>query len=237
MVILKQLQDYVYEITGSALLKDLSVGIYTFCFWAFLLLLIYFIIKKGFKYIRELITLKKMSKSGIRDIDRMDGFQFETYLKSLLKELGYKSSVTSGTHDYGADLIMKKEGKKVVIQAKRYGFKNKVGISAIQQVYSSKPYYKAHECWVMTNSQFTKSAKQLAKSCDVKLYDRYKLIDIINKINPSMTAKNVSEQVAPKNRNCPRCSGELVLRKSKTGNQFMGCNNYPRCTHTEPIAK
>lgn len=28
---------------------------------------------------------------------------------------------------------------------------------------------------------------------------------------------------------CPRCGGQLVLRKSKDGRSFYGCSNYPKC--------
>lgn len=195
------------------------------------------VLKKVYQWIKERNMLKKLSKAGMYDIDRMDGFQFEVYLKALCKELGYRSSVTDGSHDFGADLIMKKDGKKVVIQAKRYGYKNRVSLDAVQQVYAAKPYYKADECYVMTNSLFTKSAKQLAKACDVKLYDRYELAAFINKVNVEVTAKNVAATVEPETRKCPVCSSDLIQRKSKVGNRFMGCSNYPSCTHTEPIAK
>lgn len=31
--------------------------------------------------------------------------------------------------------------------------------------------------------------------------------------------------------NCPKCGGELVLRKGKYG-KFYGCSNYPKCRFT-----
>ena len=38
---------------------------------------------------------------------------------------------------------------------------------------------------------------------------------------------------------CPRCGGKLVLRTAKkgpnSGNQFLGCENFPKCRHTEAI--
>lgn len=197
---------------------------------------IYNIFRFIYNKIKENKYHKKLASSGIKDIDKMDGLQFEIYLKALLKELGYKSEVTTSTHDFGADLVMKKDGKKVVIQAKRYGYKNRVSIDAVQQIYAAKPYYKAQECWIMTNSLFTKSAVKLAKACDVKLFDRYKLVDFINKVNPTVTASEVASTVEPEHRKCPVCSGELVKRTSRTGNNFMGCSNYPKCKHTEPIA-
>src|SRR5699024_6069224 len=99
---------------------------------------------------------RKLSQSGMQYIDKMDGLQFEAYLKVLLKKLGYKSKITTSSHDFGADLIMNNNRKKIVIQAKRYGYKNKVSLDAIQQVYTAKTYYNADESVVITNSTFTK---------------------------------------------------------------------------------
>jgi len=35
---------------------------------------------------------------------------------------------------------------------------------------------------------------------------------------------------------CPECGGKLVVRVSRKG-RFLGCSNYPTCTHTEPLPK
>ncbi len=56
-------------------------------------------------------------KSAIRDIDQMDGRQFEFILEAIFTKLGYKAAVTNGSHDFGADLIFEGENR-VVIQAK-----------------------------------------------------------------------------------------------------------------------
>lgn len=35
---------------------------------------------------------------------------------------------------------------------------------------------------------------------------------------------------------CPRCSAALVVRRNgETGEEFVGCQNYPACTYTEPL--
>lgn len=199
-----------------------------------------FILYHGISFFIQLIRkkrfLKKLAKSGIKEIDQMDGIQFEYYLEALFKEIGYRPEVTKGSHDFGADLIMKKNGKKIVIQAKRYGYKNNVSLDAVQQIHTAKTYYKADEAWVVTNSMFTKSAKKLASGCGVILYDREKLVEFINQVNPSVTASQVVSEVEPESRKCKVCGGELVRRKSNKGNFFMGCSNFPQCRHTEKIA-
>lgn len=210
-----------------------------------LTLLIFFILIYGcfklvkyawFKY-KFYKNQKKLAQSGIEYIDKMDGLQFETYLMALFNELGYKSKITIGSHDFGADLIMKKENEKISVQAKRYGYKNKVGISAIQEVYTSIPFYNTQRACVITNSFFTKSAYKIAKACNVKLINRIDLIEYINQINPEITAKQVTEEVEPEARKCPECKAQLVVRTSKNNKKFFGCSNFPKCNHTESINK
>jgi len=74
--------------------------------------------------------------------------------------------------------------EKIVIQAKRYGVKIWVSLSAVQEVYGAKAYYKANQAWVVTNSYFTKQAKELAAACDVTLVDRADLQKFINEVKP-----------------------------------------------------
>jgi restriction system protein len=84
---------------------------------------------------------ERLRSSGIKDIDSMDGIQFEHYLKELYLSRGYSAEVTSASGDYGADLLLKKDGKKIVVQAKRYT--KDVGIKAVQEVMGAKSYYQA----------------------------------------------------------------------------------------------
>lgn len=199
------------------------------------LYMFFHILKWSAGKIREIRILKRMAKSGIRYIDKMDGFQFEVYLKALFRELGYRPEVTKRSCDYGVDVILKGKNR-IVIQAKRYGIKNRVGIRAVQEVYAGKAYYKADEAWIVTNSVFTKQAEELAKACQVKLIDRLELQNLINKVNPEQKAETVYTQVDPAKRKCPVCKNQLVIRYSKKNdNKFFGCSQFPSCTHTEAI--
>ncbi|KAB2489654.1 restriction endonuclease [Priestia endophytica] len=199
----------------------------------FLLIVCFYVIRFIYRWIGERIALKRLAQSGIPYIDQMDGFQFEFYLKSLFQELGYQAQVTPKSGDFGADLIMKGP-QKIVIQAKRYGRKNRVGISAIQQVYGAQAYYKADKAWVVTNSLFTKRARALAKACNVQLFDRQALQELILEVNPTHTAEKVYQEVKLESRTCPTCGKVLVVRQGKK-NQFFGCSSFPQCRHTEPI--
>lgn len=197
--------------------------------------MIFHMLNWGYGKIRDIRILKRMAKSGIRIIDKMDGYQFEVYLKALFRELGYRPEVTKRSCDYGVDVVLKGKNR-IVIQAKRYGIKNRVGIRAVQEVYAGKAYYKADEAWIVTNSYYTKQAEELAKACNVKLIDRVGLQHFINKVNPEQKAEDVYQQVEPAERKCPICKNQLVIRYSKKNdNKFFGCSQFPSCTHTEAI--
>ncbi|MGG6899126.1 restriction endonuclease, partial [Rhizobium sp. BR 315] len=128
-------------------------------------------------FILFLLNRKKINRlknSGISDIDQMDGFQFEYYLNELFKSNGYTSQVTKSRGDYGADLILKRDGEVIAVQAKRHS--KPVGLKAIQEITAAKGFYRANKAWVVTNNSFTKQAINLASSLDVKLIGREELI-------------------------------------------------------------
>ncbi|UOQ43396.1 restriction endonuclease [Halobacillus salinarum] len=140
---------------------------------------------------RRSVEKQKIKASGIGEIDRMKGSQFEKYLSVLFQNLGYQAKVTKINGDYGADLVLKKDSKVIVVQAKRYS-KN-VGIKAVQEVHSSQNYYKAQEAWVVTNSEYTVAPKKLAQTNNVRLIDRVQLVGLMLKVNRKKdTASRVS---------------------------------------------
>ncbi|KPY45375.1 restriction endonuclease [Pseudomonas syringae] len=103
-------------------------------------------------------------------VDAMDGFQFEAFLVEIFQTIGYDVKGTQKTADQGADLFVSRFGKTMVIQAKNYT--SSVGNSAVQQAISAKAFYGCDDAMVVTNSWFTKSAKELALTANVRLVDR-----------------------------------------------------------------
>ncbi|MCM3791080.1 restriction endonuclease [Domibacillus indicus] len=130
-----------------------------------------------FQWQRQKSAKNKMVQSGIKEIDVMNGREFENYLGALFEAMGYEVEVTPASGDYGADLLMEKDETFIVVQAKRYS--KAVGISSIQEVFSAKMYYQADEAWVVTNNTFSKNAFELAKRSGVKLIARRELIELI----------------------------------------------------------
>jgi restriction system protein len=123
----------------------------------------------------RLRQLRRLARSGIADIDRMDGRTFEEYLGLLFGRLGYRAEVTPSTGDYGADLVVARDGVRQVVQAKRWN--RPVGVTAVQQVVAARSYYHCQGALVVTNRGFTASARRLARANGVKLWDRQDLVE------------------------------------------------------------
>lgn len=105
------------------------------------------------------------------------GREFEEFLETLYKELGYIVTLTPESNDQGADLVIEKNNIKTVVQAKFYS--NSVGNSSVQQVVGAIKYYNADQGMVVTNSVFTRSARELAKANGIKLVSGEALENIL----------------------------------------------------------
>ncbi|AJG91178.1 restriction endonuclease (plasmid) [Bacillus tropicus] len=106
----------------------------------------------------------------LESIDEMDGYQFEEFVAKLFVEMGYKAEVTNSSGDYGIDVIAKRKGLSIGIQAKRYS--DKVPNKAVQEVIAGISYYKLDQGLVITNNYFTRQAQNQAKGTNVLLWDR-----------------------------------------------------------------
>ena len=132
--------------------------------------------------LKEEESRKSLLDSGILEVDEMTGKEFERFLAVHFRKCGYSVDLTQDSQDYGADLILYEYGWTTVVQAKRS--KNPVGIKAVQEVAGAVRHYNGNKGRVITNNRFTENACKLAKSNDVELWDRKKLIEFI------LTAKN-----------------------------------------------
>lgn len=185
------------------------------------------------KYIRNKKQNEILLNSGIDIADKMSGEEFEKFLLVHFQKLGYKGSTTPKTNDYGADLVLTKDGEKIVVQAKRWS--SKVGIEAVQQIIGAKSYYNANNSIVATNNYFTPNAINLANSSSVEIWDRPKLLEIMSKSNGREIAKEATNQIDISKRIlCHKCGSEMLLKKGKYGS-FYGCYKYPKCKYTKSI--
>lgn len=134
------------------------------------------------------IYRKLHRKYTLKQLDKMDGHQFEYACADILKANGYKHvKVTRSSGDFGVDVIAEKDKVRYAIQCKRYN--HKLDNTPIQEVVGGLAYYQCDKGAVMTNQYFTEPAKQLAQVNDIELLDRDTLSHMVDKTEKSFDDK------------------------------------------------
>ena len=101
----------------------------------------------------------------------MNGYEYEETCAQVLRNRGFsRVKVTKSSGDQGIDIIAYKNGEKYGIQCKYYS--SPVGNKAVQEAYAGSKFYDCTQSAIMTNSTFTKSAKELARKLDVQLWEK-----------------------------------------------------------------
>ena len=136
------------------------------------------------------LIMQNIEEDDIEDINESicSPYEYETSITNAFSNLGWIAFQTKGSGDQGADVIIEKYGYKFVVQCKLYN--QPVGNKAVQEVTSAQSYYEAVGAVVVTNNEYTKSARQLAESQNVWLLHDSQLAewdslmnDIIKKAN------------------------------------------------------
>ena len=118
-------------------------------------------------------------KDYMYNFDLMTGVEFELFCKNILHLNGFQNlKTTKGSGDQGIDLLAEKDGIQYGIQCKCYN--SDIGNKAVQEAFAGKTFYNCHVAVVLTNQHFTRNAIELAQANKVLLWDREKLINLID---------------------------------------------------------
>jgi len=179
----------------------------------------------------RIVRRRRLARSGIANIDRFGGEMFEQYLELLFERLGYAVERTRFAGDYGGDLVLRKDGVRTVVQAKRYN--KPVGVRAIQEAVAAKGYYGCTEAMVVSNAHYTKQAAHLARTNHVVLWDRDALIrqlaamDAGERVREATTPVSVTKPssviVAQADPALPRVESCEVCAKGLTAGERQYC--------------
>lgn len=130
-----------------------------------------------------------------------------------------------------------------VMQNQTHIYRLKQAISANVPMYSVIVFVKANLDYV--DSEYVYNlyglkylVSELSKVIDDETVDKVASEIMEFKLNPAKTNKEHVQEIRQikrdiENNVCPRCGGNLVLRHSKDGRSFYGCENYPRCKFTK----
>ena len=110
------------------------------------------------------------------ETDSLSPAAFEAHCARLLALQGWSTRTTALTGDQGADIIAEKDGLRLIVQCKLLG--RPVGNKAVQEAHAAKTHFGARHAAVVTNADFTRSARDLAATTGVLLLHHSQLGDV-----------------------------------------------------------
>lgn len=141
---------------------------------------------------------RRLDRSGLDEIDRMDGTTFEFFLGDLFRRLGCRVEHTGG------DLVVTRDGRRTAVRATRPS--KQIGVEAVQDAIAAREANSCDEALVITNSSFTEAANKLARDNGIELWDRNVLMDV------RLRADEALQPRAPEFPSCAAC-GRPVTEK------------------------
>ncbi|MGJ0514878.1 MAG: restriction endonuclease [Methylomicrobium sp.] len=132
---------------------------------------------------------RQYGKQQAAELSQLSGTEFEEYLAGLFRHHGYQVEMTPTSGDYGADLLLTKQGERTAVQAKCYT--GSVGVSAVQEALSGMAYYHCQSAWVVTTGSYTPNAIELARKSNVRLLDSTELGILIKQIDDKRAPQGV----------------------------------------------
>ena len=151
-----------YESDGGTLLQEPSVDVDYFEF--------------DYDYDEEQYVYDQIQKIQctideiLHDSDKiyaLSSREFEELIAELFRRQGYDVTLTQATRDGGSDIIATyTKGNipyMVLIECKRYGHKNKVGVGLVRQLLGVQTDKKANKAVLVTTSSFSKDAVEFAE--------------------------------------------------------------------------
>ncbi len=123
--------------------------------------------------------LEKRRKTRERNLDQLTALspeEFEKEIAELFRNLGFVVKLTPFTRDGGKDAILMKDGKKYLVECKKYSNGNMVSRPKVQKFYSAVEMENAAGGYFVTTSRFSGNARLFVENEHIK----GKNIELIN---------------------------------------------------------
>lgn len=123
----------------------------------------------------------RVKRKTLKELQRMNPFEFEQYVSRVLQANGYRRvKVSSKTNDGGKDIVCyDRFGRKCVVEVKRYADHNLIGRPLIQKLHSCMIHERATRAIFVTTSDFNQNAVQYAKGKNIDLINGKQFVNMI----------------------------------------------------------
>ncbi|MDP3212191.1 restriction endonuclease [Methylotenera sp.] len=177
-------------------------------------------------------------QSGIESIRDMSWQDFELLVGEAFRRKGFEvKEVGGGGADGGIDLILTKNGKKSIVQCKRWKTFS-IGVPLIRELYGVMTSERANDCIFVSSGNYTAEARLFAEDKPIWLIDGSELLEMVAgvQVQPNIKKPSSYQQPVATSPECPLCGSVMVKRTARkganAGNEFWGCSAYPGCRGT-----
>ena len=132
----------------------------------------------------ELNKLRKMWLSRSETYFEMEPQQFENAIAGLFRNLGFEVKQTPFSNDRGKDAVALKDGKKYLIECKRYDAKSTIGRRELQIFVAAMKEEHAERGFYVNTGRFANTAHKYAALENIELYDRANFAELVNRAYP-----------------------------------------------------
>lgn len=179
------------------------------------------------------------AQHGLDSIAALGWRHFEQLVGEAFRRQGYAVEETGlGGADGGIDLILRKDGRRVIAQCKRWR-RRQVPVNVVREMYGLLAHHAADAVKIACTGTFTRDAARFAQGKPIELISGEELMRMIREVQAAPTkTSRPSESVAPElaasapsaSPECPLCGKAMVERSNrKTGQKFWGCSAFPAC--------
>ncbi|MDP2153869.1 MAG: restriction endonuclease [Methylotenera sp.] len=177
-------------------------------------------------------------QSGIESIRDMSWQDFELLVGEAFRRKGFEVRENGGGGaDGGIDLVLTKNGKKSIVQCKRWKTFS-IGVPLIRELYGVMTSERANDCIFVSSGNYTAEARLFAEDKPIWLIDGSELLEMVAgvQVQPNIKKPSVCQQPVATSLECPLCGSAMVKRTARkganAGNEFWGCSAYPECRGT-----
>jgi hypothetical protein len=97
----------------------------------------------------------------------LTGRQFEHEIAQLFSQIGHQVHVTPASGDEGIDVVLEKDGRKIIVQCKAH--QNPVGPSVVRELYGAMMHANANEAILVALGGFTQGVVGFVKGKPIRL--------------------------------------------------------------------
>jgi restriction system protein len=132
------------------------------------------------RHLRRKRTLQWLDRvKSLQEIQKLKPVQFEQLVAGLFQSSGYKTATTKGSYDGGIDVIAVKDGRRHLIQCKKFKTQ-KVSVGMVREFYGAlADQLSSAKGYFITPGIFTLEAEKYAQDKPIELIDGAKLMEFM----------------------------------------------------------